>query len=333
MSSKPVVVQFLPPDIARKMFREADLARLRDFAEVKGPFDGNDPRLASALSTAKAIITGWGTPKIEAALLTRAPQLKLIAHSAGTVKWLIDDAVFDRGIRVTTSAGANAVPVAQYTLAMIVALLKQIPWLARTHSAGDRAEADRRRSYCRELMDIDVGLIGASRVGREVIKLLKSYPDVRIKLYDPYISKDQAQSMGVERVSLDDACRCMVVSIHAPNIPETRHMFNAHTLSLLPDHGVLINTARGALVDEAALIAEVRKRPLYVALDVTDPEPPADDSPLRTESNIILTPHIAGAMNQGCKEMGELAIDETIRFLNGEALQAEVTRAMMPTQA
>jgi phosphoglycerate dehydrogenase-like enzyme len=139
--------------------------------------------------------------------------------------------------------------------------------------------------------------------------------------------------MGVELASLEEVCRCEVVSLHAPNIPETRHMMNARTLGLLPDHAVLINTSRGALIDEAALVAEVRRRPLYVMLDVTDPEPPAADAPIRREANILLTPHIAGSMKQARLDMGRLAIDEVLRFLKGEPLQHEVTREMLPTQA
>jgi phosphoglycerate dehydrogenase-like enzyme len=110
-------------------------------------------------------------------------------------------------------------------------------------------------------------------------------------------------------------------------------MLNAQTLALLPDHAVLINTSRGSLIDEDALVAEVRRRPLYVYLDVTDPEPPRSDSPLLNEPNILLTPHIAGAMSQARKDMGRMAIDETLRFLRGEALEHEVTRGMLPTQA
>ena len=110
-------------------------------------------------------------------------------------------------------------------------------------------------------------------------------------------------------------------------------MLNARTLALLPDHAVLINTSRGSLIDESALVAEVRRRPRYVYLDVTDPEPPAADSPLRSEPNILLTPHVSGSMNQGRRDMGKLAIDETLRFLRGERLQHEVTREMLPTQA
>jgi phosphoglycerate dehydrogenase-like enzyme len=185
----------------------------------------------------------------------------------------------------------------------------------------------------RELQDMDVGIIAASRVGREVIAMLKTYSRINIKCYDPYLKPEAAEKLGVTLVSLQEACRCEVVSIHAPNIPETNRMFNARTLALLPDNAVLINTARGALVDEDALVNELKRRPLYACLDVTDPEPPKPDSPLRTAPNLILTPHVAGAVQQGCRDMGQLAIDEVLRFIAGEKLQHEVTREMMPTQA
>jgi phosphoglycerate dehydrogenase-like enzyme len=337
MGERPTVALVMPPALVPIMFRGgAELERLRGVAEVVGPFGREDlGKLREALATARVVVTGWGSPRFDEGLLGVAGNgLGLIAHSAGSVKGIVTEAVFDRGVRVTTAAAANAVPVAQYTVAMMVALLKQVPWLTRGMAEGKwREEMAGRMEQIRELQDITVGLVAASRVGREVIKLLKAYPDVRVKLYDPCVSEEDARGMGVELVSLEEVCRCEVVSLHAPNIPETRHMMDARTLGLLPDHGVLINTSRGALIDEAALVAEVRRRPLYVMLDVTDPEPPACDAEIRKEENILLTPHIAGAMKQARCEMGSLAIDEVMRFLRGEPLQHEVTREMLPTQA
>lgn len=331
---KPIVTMLFPSSTARRMLREQDLERLRAEAEVVGPCEVlSVPEMVRALQNATVAMTGWGTPALPAEVFDQAPSLKLVAHSAGTVKYMIPDDFFRRGLRVTTAAAGNAVPVAQFTVAMIVSLLKQVPWIPAAYAAGDTAEVGRRKAVVRELDDISVGILGASRVGREVIRLLQSYPRLTVKAYDPYLSAADAAKLGVQVVDLDTACRCEVVSVHAPNIPETRHMLNARTLALLPDHAVLINTARGALVDEAALVAEVRRRPLYVQLDVTDPEPPRADSPLRSEKNIILTPHIAGAMQQACRDMGEIAVGETIRFLRGQPLQHEVTERMFATQA
>jgi len=334
MGSKPVVCLALPRETYERMFRREDLDRLSEAAEIRGPFDNSErPNLIRALSGATVAITGWGSQKFDREMLEAADSLRLIAHSAGSVKSIVDEAVYDRGIRVTTSASANAVPVAQFTVAMMVIMLKQVPWLAEQYRRNaPRSEMDR-LNHVRELQDIDVGLVGASRIGRLVVQQLKQFSRIRIRMYDPYLSQSQAAELGVQLCSLEEVFRCPVVSIHAPKTPQTHHMVNARLLSLLPDHAVLINTSRGSLIDEDALIAEVRKRPIYVALDVTDPEPPAPDSPLRSEPNIILTPHIAGAMKQACLEMGQLAIDQTLRFLSGKSLQHEVTRAMLPTQA
>jgi phosphoglycerate dehydrogenase-like enzyme len=331
---KPTVALFLPSGVLQRMFCEDDLNRLRQFATVGAVAMSEGGAIdLSALASASVFITGWGTPAIDERILDHAPRLKLIAHSAGTVKQMVSEAVYDRGIRVCTAASANAVPVAEFTVAMMVSLLKQVPWISAAYARGDQEEVRRRAAVGRELADLCVGIVGASRIGRLVIHMLRSFHNLTVKLYDPHITAGQASELGVIKSSLEEVCACDVVSIHAPNLPETHHVINARMLSLLPDHAVFINTARGALVDEAALVAELSKRPLYAALDVTDPEPPGLDSPLRSAPNLVLTPHIAGAMNQACRSMGKLAIDETIRFLQGDPLEHEVSRAMFATQA
>ena len=330
MSRKPVVAMALAADWLKQMFFVEDLNRLREAADVRDPVRRVDSHaLRRLLGDATAAITGWGTPQFDTTLLEHAPRLGLIAHSGGSVKGVVSPAVFERGIRVTTAAAANAVPVAEFTIAMMVAMLKQIPWVIGSYTRRD----ERRLGPIRELRDLSVGLVGASRVGREVIRRLGVYPRLTIKVYDPYLSPEDARLLGADRASLEDVCRCDVVSIHAPDLPETRRMINARLLTLLPDHAVLINTSRGALIDEPSLVAEVRRRPLYVLLDVTDPEPPPSDSPLRREPNILLTPHLSGAMSQARRDMGRIAIEETLRFVRGEPLEHEVTREMLSTQA
>lgn len=331
---KSIVVLFLPSQVAQQMFRDQDLEHLKQVATVIGPILPENGRAFShALAEAAVLITGWGTPAMSTELLNAAPKLKLLAHSAGSVKHLAQEIVYDRGIRVVTAAAMNAIPVADFTLATMVSLLKQVPWIGLAHTRGDQEEVHRRLPHVRELADIEIGIIGASRIGRLVIHRLRSFPNVTIKLYDPHLTDSQFGGLGAKRASLEEVCRCEVVSLHAPLLPETRHMIDARHLALLPDHAVLINTARGALIDENALAAELNRRPIYTALDVTDPEPMTADSPLRSAPNLLITPHIAGAMQQARKEMGKLVIDETIRFLTGQSLQHEVTRAMLATQA
>ena len=328
---KPIVAMALTRGVYEQMFTPQTLQWLAEAADVRGPVDAaSAEKIIPLLADAEVAITGWGTARFDAELLSCCPKLRMIAHSAGSVKGIVTDAVYDRGIRVTTAAGANAAPVAETTVAMMVVMLKRIPWLFAAR--GDK-QVIKSIGPIRELRDLCVGIVSASRVGREVIRLLKSYPRLRVLVYDPFLSADEAAELGVEKSTLEQVCGCDVLSVHAPSIPETRHMLNARTLALLPDHAVLVNTSRGSLIDEAALVEEVRRRPLYVYLDVTDPEPPAVDSPLRNERNILLTPHVAGAMNQGRRDMGRLAIEEAMRFLRGEPLDHEVTRTMLRTQA
>src|SRR5687767_2584461 len=237
MSEKPIVAIALGRGVHDVMFAPQDLSRLRAAATVVGP--GATPALehiAPLLADAAVAITGWGSPQFDHALLARCPRLRLVAHSAGSVKAIVTEALYDRGVKVTTAAAANAPPVAETTVAMMVVMLKRIPWL---FDSGGNRKALASIGPVRELRDMCVGLISASRVGREVIRLLKGYPRLRVLVYDPYLSTDAALDLGVELASLEQVCRCEVVSVHGPSIPETRHMLNAETLALMPDHAVL----------------------------------------------------------------------------------------------
>ncbi|HEB11942.1 MAG TPA: hypothetical protein ENI06_12110 [Spirochaetales bacterium] len=172
-----------------------------------------------------------------------------------------------------------------------------------------------------------MGIIGASRVGRQVIKLLKLFgPD--ILLYDPFVSQQEGADLGVLKVELDELLKLAdVVSLHAPLTQENGKMLNAKNLALMKDDALLINTARGALIDETALIEELARGRFFAFLDVTEPEPPAQNSPLRRLNNVVVTPHIAGCI-EDCSHMSELAVEELRRFFGGEDLLHEITPDM-----
>jgi phosphoglycerate dehydrogenase-like enzyme len=165
-------------------------------------------------------------------------------------------------------------------------------------------------------------------VGRHVIKLLRPF-GVRVLLYDPYVSAEEASQLGAEKVEMDDlVARADIVSLHAPGKPETYHMLSAERLAMIKDDALLINTARGTLVDEAALVGELAKGRFFAFLDVTDPEPPAADSPLRQLENVVITPHSAGCI-EDCGRMGEMAVEELRRFFAGEPPLYRVAPDMM----
>src|SRR6185436_9888054 len=125
-------------------------------------------------------------------------------------------------------------------------------------------------------------------------ELLRPF-DVEVLLYDPYVAPAEAAGLGVALTGLDELCsRSHILTVHAPQLATTRHMIDARRLALMPDGGTLINTSRGSLIDEEALLPELISGRLYAVLDVTDPEVPPADSPLYTLPNVLLTPHIAG---------------------------------------
>jgi phosphoglycerate dehydrogenase-like enzyme len=153
-------------------------------------------------------------------------------------------------------------------------------------------------------------------------------------MYDPFLTTDQARELGVEKVELMDLMtRSEIVSLHAPNLPATRHMLTAAHFKAMKDQAIFINTARGAIVDQEALTIELATGRIFAYLDVTDPEPPAPDHPLRSMPNVVLTPHIAGAISNGCHRLGRQAVDAVLAFQQGKPLPGQVTEAMAAQMA
>lgn len=286
------------------------------------------------IGPADVLVTTWGTPQIDADILKAAPDLKLIIHAAGTVKPIVSDAVWDRGIRVTSSAGAIACGVAEYCMAMMIAACKRFFWYSDRIKQGiwDRNESHFGRTF--EIYRQNVGIIGASMVGRRLIELLKAYT-CTIKLYDPYCSEEDAKTLGVEKVgTLDELfSTCRVVSLNAPTTEETKGMIRGSHFAQLPDGAVFINSARGIIIRQDEMVAELRKGRFVACLDVTDPEPPLVDDPLRTLPNVIMTPHIAGSVNENLRRIGEMVAANVEAFLSGKPLQGEVTAERLATMA
>jgi phosphoglycerate dehydrogenase-like enzyme len=245
-----------------------------------------------------------------------------MAHAAGSVKRFVSDAVWARGIQVTSAAPALARDVAETTLGLIIVGAKRIlPLGQHVREGGWRASP---AWPSRELSSSVIGLVGASNVGRHVIDLLRPFRTT-VLLYDPFVTAEEAARLGVTKVDLPELVRrADIVSLHAPAVPATHHMLSRELLQQMKDDAVLINTARGALIDEPALIDELRKGRFSAFLDVTDPEPPAADSPLRRLPNVVVTPHLAGCITD-CSRMGEMAVEELRRFFAGEPPICRIT--------
>ncbi|MDE0495363.1 MAG: hydroxyacid dehydrogenase [Acidimicrobiaceae bacterium] len=323
----PVVAITIGQSHYRRMFSAAaldDLSAAAEIAHHAGDEPAGKQDLLTVLAGADACITGWGVAQLDADVVAAAPRLGHMAHMGGSVKRFVSEAVWERGIRVTSAAITLARDVAETTLGLMIVGRKRI-WPLGNHvrDGGWRDHAVWDRWDARELHRSTVGLVGAGNVGRHVIELLAPF-SVTILVADPYLSDGEAESLGVERVELVELMdRSDVVSIHAPETAQTRRMIGAGELSRLGDGAVLINTARGGIIDEAALIDELATGRIFAFLDVTDPEPPAPDSPLRHLENAVVTPHIAGCIDN-CHRMGELAVEEVCRYLAGRPAVNEI---------
>jgi phosphoglycerate dehydrogenase-like enzyme len=320
----------LPP----LLFGAAERAELRaevDFDTVLTEF--GSARAKAALADADILITGWECPPVDAAALAAAPKLRAVVHAAGSVKGHVGPEVFARGITVSSAAWANALPVAEYAVAMILLAGKNTFAIARRHRET-RARVDLIRDYP-EIGNYGrtVGIIGASLVGRAVLRLLAPF-DLELLVHDPYLSTTDADELGAELVGLDQLCRrSHVLSIHAPALPETRRMVDAGRLALLPDGATLINTARGSLVDQDALENELRTGRISAVLDVTEPEVLPAGSALWDLPNLVVTPHLAGSVGTELRRMGASALAEVSRIVAGQPLRHEVRAAALATLA
>ena len=278
----------------------------------------------SQLADIELLFTGWGAPTLDEAFLAAAPKLKVVFYGAGSVRGMVTDASWDRGVRIVSAWAANAVPVIEYTFAQIILGLKLTWHFVR--------QLRREGAWNRSLPVFGangstVGIISLGKIGRGVCERLKQL-DVNVIAYDPFVAPADAAALGAERVSLEEVfARADVVSLHTPSLPETRGLITGAHLASMKPYATFINTARGAVVREDEMIGVLQDRPdLMAVLDVTDPEPPAEGSPLWSLANVVLAPHIAGAMGGECARMGWLMVDELKRYLAGEPLAHEITR-------
>jgi phosphoglycerate dehydrogenase-like enzyme len=323
------IVIAMTPEFAERTLLPELRGQLAEYGRIRfspSPTDHHTPAARELLSTAEVVLTGTGTALLDDEVLAGAARLSAVVHAAGSLRPVITPGAFDRGIRLSSQARANALPVAEYTLAMILLELKRVRVAEQVYRSG-RREVDVDQllagsgNYGRQ-----VGIVSASAIGRRVIELLRPF-DVRTVVYDPYLTEAAASELGVQRLDLHTLLATSdLVSLHAPLLAETVGMIGAAELAALRDGVTFINTARGALVDQQALIQELASGRIRAILDVTEPEVSEPDSPLWSLENVVLTPHVAGSRGLELHRIGERAVAEVGRLARGEPLAYEVTR-------
>ncbi len=324
------LVAVVPEPLMAELFGPDELARLRAAADlVEGGFLRVDS-LDEVPARARVVISSWGTGPFSSEVLDRLPRLGLIAHIGASVRALVTDAVFERGVIVTQAGAAMARPVAEVSLAFTLALLHRLPRLHHGLRDGRWYDAG---AVQHELLGAPIAVIGASRTGRAYLELLRVLGAEPL-LVDPTVSAGEAAGLGAELLCLDDALsRARIVALHAPSLPETHRLIGARELALMPDGAGLVNTARSWLVDEAALLRELRTGRIDAAIDVFDEEPLPLDSQFRGLPNVLLTPHRAAGTWEGRRRQGAIVTAEIEAFVAGSPLRHAVDPARLSLMA
>lgn len=319
------IAMLMPLHQQERIFAEKYYEKLRRWGHIRlydsESFEDVD-HIKEFLTGADVIVTTWGSPMLTAEYLDVCPNLKLVIHAAGSVKSVVDEKEFiRRGIRVTNAAVALGEGVAETALGFAISVCKGFYHLSASTRAGEWME---KKQTVKDFYDITVGVISAGFVGRHFIKLLQNF-NVDVLLYDPYITPEAAQAMGAQTAELDELLvKSDVISVHAPSIPATDNMLSREKLKLIRDGAILINTSRGSVIDEPAMIEELKTGRFFACIDVTSPEPPTKNNELRTLPNVVLTPHIAGAVTNGLKRIAKHVCEELDRFETDGSLRTEV---------
>ncbi|MEU4364505.1 hydroxyacid dehydrogenase [Promicromonospora sp. NPDC023987] len=308
----PWTISFaMRPDLRPLLFDDAALRRLASLAEVRTEVitDLAVPAARELLRTTDVLITGWGCPLITPGASTTG-RLEAVVHAAGTVKNHLSDEFWASGIAVSSAADANATPVAEYTVAQVLLANKRMDQLRAAYRA-ERAGGDWPTRFAGSgNYRRTIGVVGASRIGRRVLSHLAAF-DLDLLLHDPHVDGRTARELGARLVDLDEIFRASdVVTLHAPDLPETRHLADARRIALMRPDAVLVNTARGRLVDTAALTDAVVSGRVRAVLDVTEPEVLPPSSPLYDHPGVVLTPHVAGSVGGELRRLGDAAVDE-----------------------
>lgn len=328
MANKPEALVVMNGKTFANQFDASRLERLGKMVALREPVwtDSLDsPELLERLADVEILVTSWGVPHLDAERLAAMPNLRAIFHCAGTIRDFVSDELWARNILITNCADVNAVPVAEFTFATILLAGKKAQFLA-----NDARSFREDWSYVLNHGDLGnigrtIGVIGFSRVGRRVVKLMMQLQDAECLVVDPYADPREVADAGGRLVTLEEMLPVAdVVTIHAPELPQTRHMIGADQLAAMKDHATLINTARGSLVDTKALEEACRHGRIQAVLDVTEPEPLPADSVLYELPNVVITPHIAGSLGTETRRMSDAALDELERYLSGEDLVARV---------
>lgn len=308
---------FIPADVARKLESLGTVIWNNDESHYSGA------RLKELLADVDVCVCGWNDPCFDENVLAGTGRLKLVAHTGGSVANYVGEAFYDRGLKIVSGNWLYAESVAEGVIAYAMCSLRDIPQYSNSMQAGQwRTEL----SYSEGLLDQSMGLIGFGMVARYLVKLLEPFR-VKITAYDPFVADEVFAAYGVERASLQNVIsQSKIISVHAARTPGTTHMLTRELLQTIRGGTLLINTARGSIIDEEALADELATGRFKAVLDVYAEEPLPGDSRLRGLGNVILMPHMAGPTVDRRKFVTLALIEEIQNFFEGKPLRYSIGR-------
>lgn len=324
---KPIIYVALSQGVLHELEFASYLPQLQALGDVQiwdGIGNASQRAISDACANAQVLITGWGVPflsQLDSWTHDNSP-LRLVMHSAGTVKQLVPVASITRGLQVSRANDSLATSVAEFTVGAII--------MARRNAF---ATANRYRQGLpilpitsqRELKGSTVGIIGASAIGRRVMQLLQPF-GVQILLADPYATPAIANAHGATLTDLDTLLRGSdIVSLHAPVTEQTIGMLGAAQFAAMQDGVLFVNTARARLIDSDALLSELQTGRINAVIDVTEPhEPLPVDSPFFQLENCVVLPHMAAVTRDARLRQSQIVVDEITRFFAHQPLHYAV---------
>jgi len=325
------VLAFPKNDVGYSFIDDNNIKLIESLGElVRNPSETKwtEEEFAEALKGADAVITSWGSPCLTENALKYADNLKLLIHAGGTVVPFVSEALWNKGIRVISGNDYFAESVAEGVIGYMLTALRDIPKHITEFTQNHRWQPKELNS--KSLIGKTVGLVSYGAVSRYLVKLLKPFR-VKINIYDVIdIPEADLLEYNMTQTSLETVfAESDIVSLHTPLNPATYHMIGSKLLSMIKDGALFLNTARGAVVDEAAMIEELKKERFTALLDVYETEPPARDNPLYTMKNVYMMPHKAGPTRDIYPDIARALINEAYNFVTkGEALSHEIHRSV-----
>jgi D-3-phosphoglycerate dehydrogenase len=306
----------LPRVILPDPIHSDGIAKLREHFVVEVFSDREEETRLTAITRADAVIVR--NVPISAELMDRCSRLKVISKHGAGVDNIDLDAASERGIAVTNVPGGNADAVAEGTVALMLATLRRVPEVHRQVAGGHYSVRWSLRYG--QLTNRTLGLVGIGKIGTRVAAICSRGFRMRILACDPGLSRADIAARGAEKVENIGAllAEADVVSLHLPLTRETRHIIGCEQLRLMKRSAILVNTARGPLIDEMALCEALTTGAISGAgLDVLETEPPTARNPILSAPNVVLSPHTAGSTEEADRHLALAAAENAIAVLNG----------------